>query len=86
MARPRKLFLSSEACKDLDLVTEPLRKDVIVRLQLLKRFPMIGVALVGKLKGLRATTVGLFRIFYRLTGRGVEVAYIRHCKRKSPAR
>jgi hypothetical protein len=55
-------------------------------LQLLKRFPMIGVALVGKLKGLRATTVGLFRIFYRLTGRGVEVAYIRHCKRKSPAR
>jgi hypothetical protein len=84
LAKLRRLFLSSEACSDLELIAEPLRASVIRRLKLLKKFPMSGAALAGKLLGWRATTVGIFRIFYRVTPRGIEVGYIRHCKWRSP--
>jgi plasmid stabilization system protein ParE len=86
VARARKLFLSPEACGDLESIAEPLRAVVVRQLRLLRQFPEIGVRIGGEFKGLRAATVGMFRIFYRITLRGVEVVYIRHCKRKLLAR
>jgi ParE toxin of type II toxin-antitoxin system, parDE len=84
VSRPRKLFLSPEACLDLRAIDEPVYAAVTERLLLLRRFPELGVRLGGDFAHLRATTVEMFRIFYRVTGRGVEIVYIRHCKRKLP--
>ena len=84
MRRLRELFLSAQACNDLDSITEPLRTEVIERLLMLKRFPNMGALVAIESRGVRATTVDPFRIFYRVTTRGVEVIYIRHCKRRFP--
>jgi len=83
--RIQKLLLSPGAAEDLKAVTEPLRSEIAERLRLLKRFPHLGARLSGRYRGLRVTTVGIFRIFYRVQPRGVEVIYIRHCKRQTPA-
>ena len=72
MPRARKLFLSPEACSDLQAITEPLRTVVVRRLRLLRQFPESGVRIGGEFKGLRAATVEMFRIFYRATLRGVD--------------
>ncbi len=84
-AKARKLFLSPEACGDLQAITEPLRTVVIRRLRLLRQFPesacILAVSL-GLASGNRRNVPHL------LSGdlRGVEVVYIRHCKRKLFAR
>ena len=84
MPRVRAILLSPEACRDLDLIAQPLRVEVLERLQLLKRFPHSGAPFRSQVPGLRTSTVKLFRIFYQVTGRGVDVIYIRHCKRRVP--
>ena len=84
MGKIRRLYLSPEAYEDFQLITEPLRARVLRRLRMLKQFPKMGKSMPGEFAGFRATTVELFRIFYRVTDRGVEVAYIRHCKRQLP--
>ena len=84
MSRLHKLFLLPQAVEDFQAIYEPLRSAVVRRLQMLKRFPRMGVPLVRKYVGWRATTVGVFRIIYRVTARGIEVGYIRHCKRGLP--
>jgi plasmid stabilization system protein ParE len=80
----RKLLVAREAVTDFRLIAEPLRSEVIERLKLLTRFPNIGGFVPSEFPGVRATTVGIFRIFYRVTARGVEVIFIRHCKRRAP--
>lgn len=84
MPRARKLFLLPQACEDFGLVHEPLRSAIIKRLKTLKRFPYIGTPLTGPFRGWRALTVEIFRIYYRLVPRGVEVGFIRHAKRRHP--
>jgi len=82
--KQRTLLLSPDACADLEIIYDPARSAIIQRLKLLARFPQIGASMTGPNAGWRATPVGLFRIIYRVTRRGVEVAYIRHCKRRTP--
>jgi len=82
--RLRKLLVAREAATDFRLIAEPLRSEVIERLKLLRRFPKIGGLVPSEFSGVRATAVGIFRIFYRVTARGVEVIFIRHCKRRLP--
>lgn len=84
MPRLRKLLMAREAVTDFLLITEPLRSEVIERLKLLRRFPSIGGVVPAEVPEVRATTVGAFRIFYRVTARGVEVIFIRHSKRRVP--
>ena len=83
MRKLKELLLSAEACQDLDAITGDLRTEVVKRLRMLKRFPNMGV-LVDETISVRAATVDNFRIFYRITRRGVEVIYIRHCRRRFP--
>ena len=83
MRKLQKLLLSAEACQDLDAITGTLRIAVVERLRMLKRFPNMGV-LVDETSTVREATVDNFRIFYRVTRRGVEVIFIRHCRRKFP--
>jgi len=84
VARERTLLLSPDACADLEIIYDPARAAIIQRLKLLTRFPQLGASLTGPKAGWRATPVGVFRIIYRVTRRGVEVAYIRHSKRETP--
>lgn len=84
MPRPRKLLLSFQAAQDLELIAEPLRTEVVQRLRMLKQFPHLGSLVPTEFSGVRVTTVRIFRIFYRVTPRGVEVIFIRHCKRRVP--
>jgi plasmid stabilization system protein ParE len=79
-----KLFLSFQAADDLENIQEPLQTEIVKRLQLLRQFPNLGSLVPAEFPGVRATTVGMFRIFYRVTLRGVEVIFIRHCKRRVP--
>lgn len=85
MPRLRKLLMAREAVIDFRLIAEPLRSEVIERLKLLTRFPNIGGVVPSEFPEVRATTVGIFRIFYRVTVRGVEVIFIRHSKRRVPS-
>jgi plasmid stabilization system protein ParE len=80
----RKVLMAREAVTDFRLIAEPLRSEAIVHLKLLTRFPNIGGVVPSEFPGVRATTVGIFRIFYRVSARGVEVIFIRHCKRRIP--
>jgi plasmid stabilization system protein ParE len=82
--RLRKLLMAREAVTDFLLIAEPLRSEVVKRLKLLRRFPNIGGFVPSEFLDVRATTVGIFRIFYRVSGRGVEVIFIRHSKRRVP--
>jgi plasmid stabilization system protein ParE len=80
----RKLLVAREAVTDFHLIAEPLRSEVRERLKLPRRFPNIGGFVPSGFPDVRATTVGIFRIFYRVSARGVEVIFIRHCKRRVP--
>ena len=84
MPRLRKLLMAREAVTDFRLIAEPLRSEVIERLKLLRKFPNIGGFVPSEFPDVRATTVGIFRIFYRVSARGVEVIFIRHSKRRLP--
>jgi plasmid stabilization system protein ParE len=81
-----KVVLLPQAQRDLDEIFEPVLTRVVRRLRLLERFPELGAAMVGPLRGYRSTPVDMFRIVYRVaTKKTIEVAYIRHCKRAPAA-
>jgi hypothetical protein len=84
VAKLQKLYLLPQAVDDFQEIEEPLRSQVIGRLRAMRKFPRLGQKLGGPLRGWRATPVGMFRIYYRIMERGVEVGFIRHCKRRSP--
>ena len=70
MAKNRILLLSPQECSDISAIAEPLRSEIIRRLRLLRRFPNLGVPIVSDFAGLRAVTVGVFRISTGLLGEG----------------
>jgi len=77
-----KLVLLPQARRDLDAIFDPLLSKVVRRLRLLERCPELGPPMIGRFRGYRSTTVGMFRIVYRVFPSGaVEVAYIRNCRR-----
>jgi len=80
----RKPLVAREAVTDFLLIAEPLRSEVRERLKLPRRFPNIGGFVPSGFPDVGATTVGIFRTFYRVSARGVEVIFIRHCKRRVP--
>jgi plasmid stabilization system protein ParE len=80
-----KLVLLPQAQRDLDAIFDPLLSKVLKRLRLLERFPELGPGMIGKFQGYRSTTVGLFRIVYRVFPSGtIEISYIRDCRRAPP--
>lgn len=81
-----KVVLLAQAQEDLDQIVDPLLSRVVRHLRLLGDFPELGTAMVGPLAGYRSCVVAMFRIVYRIrTPAVVEVAYIRHCRRRPPA-
>jgi plasmid stabilization system protein ParE len=82
--KPLKLYLLPGACEDFELISEPIRSEIIRLLRTLRTFPRMGNPLTGEFDGWRAISVGVFRIYYRMIKRGVEVGFIRHSKRRPP--
>jgi hypothetical protein len=79
------VWLLPQAKRDLDAIHDPLYTRVVRRLRLLETTPSMGAPMLGPFAGYRSTVVGLCRIVYRLIPKdGVEVAYIRHCRRAPP--
>jgi len=80
------LVLLPQAQEDLDAIFDPVLSRIVKRLRLLERFPELGAPMLGQFDGYRSTVVAMFRIVYRVKPAGtIEVAYIRHCRRRPPA-
>ena len=82
--KPRKLLLLPDAEEELRRIDDPLYSEISGRLQLPRQFPMLGSPMSPPFQNWRSIPVGVFRIIYRILPRGIEVAYIRHCKRELP--
>jgi plasmid stabilization system protein ParE len=82
--RSQRILLLPDAEKDLRAIADPLFSKIVRKLQLLRQFPEMGAPMAGPFEGWRAIPVGIFRIIYHVAPRGIEIAYIRHCKRKFP--
>jgi plasmid stabilization system protein ParE len=77
-----KLVLLPRAKRDLDAIFDPALSRVVKRLRLLEQFPELGPRMIGRFRGYRSTTIGLFRIVYCVFPSGtIEIAYIRNCRR-----
>lgn len=81
----RHIRLLPQAIEDLDEIYEPLYSTVIAKIQLLKEYPSLGPAMDGPLSGYHVLIVGLFRVIYRIKDpTNIEIAYIRHVRRRTP--
>ena len=77
------LVLLPQAQEDLDAIFDPVLSRIVKRLRLLERLPALGAPMLGPFDGYRSTVVAMFRIVYRVLPSGtIEVAYIRHCRRR----
>jgi plasmid stabilization system protein ParE len=80
------LVLLPQAQRDLDAIVDPLLSRILKRLRMLERFPALGAPMLGPFDGYRSTVVAMFRVVYRvLPTSTIEVAYVRHCRRRPPA-
>ena len=78
-----KVILLPQAQEDLGGIEHPLLARVLKRLGALRRYPDLGAPMVGPFAGYRSSVVGLFRIVYKRPSPDlIQVAYIRHCRRK----
>jgi len=84
VAKKRALILSPLAQAGLDLIYDPVLSAIVHHLELIRAHPAMGKALTGAFAGWRGTHVAMFRIVYRVKPDAIEVAYIRHCKPKTP--
>jgi plasmid stabilization system protein ParE len=79
-----RILVLPQAAEDLRAIYEPLYSEILHRIRLLSEFPQMGKALPAATPGWRATVVGIFRIIYRIKPRGLEIAFVRHCRREDP--
>ena len=81
-----KVVLLPQAAEDLDEIADPLFSRIIGRIESLKQFPSLGAPMFGPFSTYRSFVVGLFRVVYRVrTKTIVEIAYVRHCRRRPVA-
>ena len=81
----REVYLLPQAQEDLDIIRDPLWTEIIEKISLLKEYPLWGAPMDGPFMGYRSFVVDIFRIIYRIpSDKRIEIAYIRHCKRKLP--
>lgn len=81
-AKLLRLLLLPGAEEDLRSIYEPAFSEIVERLQLLRRFPEMGTPMSPPFHRWRSIVVGIFRVIYRITPRGLEIAWVRHCKRQ----
>ena len=78
-----EVYLLPQAPEDLEAIYDPLFSEIIERIRWLKEYPLWGAPMDGPFTGHRSFVVGLFRVIYKvISEKRVEIAYIRHCKRR----
>jgi plasmid stabilization system protein ParE len=70
------------AVTDLDALGDRARARVHDSIGLLVEFPLLGSAMDGPYTGYRQLLVDRQRVIYRVVGRDVRIAYIRHGARQ----
>ncbi len=86
---PNKVKLLPRAEKELEALPPAIQDQIIVKLELLRDFPKMGVAMFDAFHGYRALLAArnTYRIIYRIVPDDlIEVAYIRHCSRQTRLR
>ena len=77
------VHLLPQAVDDLEEFYEPLRSEILDRLEILSEFPNAGVAMTQEFTGYRCLVISrLVRVVYTVRNEKVWVAYIRHSARQ----
>lgn len=77
-----KIFWLPQAEEDYAKLSNREKEIVMARIDLLATFPFMGPAMWGAYRGFRCLLAGSYKIIYRVFGKEVEIAYIRHQKRQ----
>jgi len=83
---PRKVKLLPRAQRELEALPSAIQDQIVAKLELLRDFPEMGVAMFDAFRGYRALLAArnTYRIIYRIVSYNlIEIAYIRHCARQT---
>lgn len=74
-----KIYWAAEAERMLDNLSPKVREQIRQKVELLREFPYLGVALLGEWQGFRQLVIAKHRVVYQLLSgeQGIVVAYIR---------
>ena len=78
----RRIVWTRQAAEDIDTIAEPTRGRILVRLELLVDFPLMGAPLDGAYDGFRQLLIGKHRVIYQVSEHQICIAYIRHGARQ----
>ena len=77
------VHLLPQALEDLEAFYEPLRTEIVERLEVLVEFPSAGVPMTQEFTGYRCFILSpLVRVIYTIRNKRILIAYIRHTARK----
>jgi addiction module RelE/StbE family toxin len=76
----KSVKLSNQAIKAVEKADPPLKDTIKRAIQEIAANPLIGLPLLGLLKGLRRYRVGKYRIVYRFTEEVLEIVSVNHRK------
>lgn len=70
--------------KDFFSLSDAIQDEILEKAGLLAEFPRMGTPMERAFTGYRCVFVGRnwYRLVYRVKGRTIEIAYIRHCRRQ----
>ena len=83
---PRKVKLLPRAQRELEALPSATQDQIVAKLDLLRDFPEMGIAIFDAFRGYRALLAArnTYRIIYRIVSDDLlEIAYIRHCARQT---
>ncbi len=79
---PRKVKLLPRAQRELEALPSVIQDQIVAKLELLRDFPEMGIAMFDAFRGYRALLAA--RNTYRIVSYdSIEIAYIRHCARQT---
>ena len=81
----RRIELLPRAVADLEALPPRTQDRIVAKLEMLREFPDLGVAMLDAFQGYRALLASKneYRVVYRIRTQDlIEVAWIRHCARR----
>ena len=81
----RRIELLPRAVADLEALPVRTQDRIVAKLELLREFPELGVAMLDAFHGYRALLASNseYRVVYRIKNPAlIEIAWIRHCSRR----
>lgn len=86
---PRKVKLLPRAQRELEVLPSVIQDQIVAKLELLRDFPEMGIAMFDAFRGYRALLAArnTYRIIYRIVSYdSIEIAYSRYCARQARLR